>query len=84
MGLTGAAWGDWANYTDSPLRANQTEYLGSPRPEWGKPFGEGPFDPAKQVGALPPLGYWDPAGFTKDEESFRQYRAAEIKHARVA
>ena len=20
-GLTGSAWGDWANYTDSPLRA---------------------------------------------------------------
>ena len=21
-GLTGSAWGDWANYTDSPLRAD--------------------------------------------------------------
>jgi hypothetical protein len=49
-----------------------------------KPFGEGPFDPAKQVGALPPLGFWDPAGLCKDEASFRRYRTAEIKHARVA
>jgi len=50
----------------------------------GPPFGPGPFDPAKQIGALPPLGYWDPAGFTKDEASFRQYRTAELKHGRVA
>jgi len=83
-GLTGSAWGDWALYTDSPLRVRSDEYLGADRPDWGKPFGEGPFDPMKQVGALPPLGYWDPAGFTKDEASFRQYRTAEIKHARVA
>merc|ERR1719382_2332879 len=49
-----------------------------------EPFGPGPFDPSKQVGALPPLNYWDPAGFTKDEATFRKYRTAEIKHARVA
>ena len=24
-GLTGSAWGDWANYTDSPLRAFEGE-----------------------------------------------------------
>ena len=24
-GLTGSAWGDWANYTDSPLRAFEDE-----------------------------------------------------------
>lgn len=24
-GLTGSAWGDWANYTDSPLRAFENE-----------------------------------------------------------
>merc|ERR1711953_340007 len=24
-GLTGSAWGDWANYTDSPLRAFESE-----------------------------------------------------------
>merc|ERR1711972_963497 len=23
-GLTGSAWGDWANYTDSPLRASRS------------------------------------------------------------
>lgn len=28
-GLTGSAWGDWANYTDSPLRAFEGE-LGVP------------------------------------------------------
>merc|ERR1719262_1626328 len=49
-----------------------------------KPFGEGPFDPTKQVGALPPLDFWDPAGLCTDEATFRRYRTAEIKHARVA
>ncbi|KAL9138977.1 Light-harvesting complex [Amphidinium carterae] len=64
-GLTGSAWGDWANYTASPLRA---------------------FDPSKELGAMAPLGFWDPAGFVKvgDEAGFRNLRAAEIKHGRVA
>jgi len=48
------------------------------------PFGEGPFDKTQQVGALPPLMYWDPCGLTTDEATFRKYRTAEIKHARVA
>merc|ERR1740121_1527528 len=44
------------------------------------------FDPAVQIGAMPPLGYFDPAGFSKkgDESGFRTFRAAEIKHGRVA
>lgn len=44
------------------------------------------FDPAIQLGAMPPLGYFDPAGFSKkgDESGFRTLRAAEIKHGRVA
>lgn len=44
------------------------------------------FSPAKQVGATAPLGFFDPLGFTKegDEAGFRNLRAAEIKHGRVA
>ncbi|CAE8653272.1 unnamed protein product [Polarella glacialis] len=44
------------------------------------------FQPAKQMGATAPLGFFDPAGFTKegDESGFRNLRAAEIKHGRVA
>merc|ERR1712232_1361868 len=34
-------------------------------------------------GVSGPLGFWDPAGFAKDEESVAQYRRAEIKHGRV-
>jgi hypothetical protein len=126
-GLTGSAWGDWALYEDSPLRAlpkressriaMQAEPLSVaaaaaaakagaaaagakaaagagigaaavskpvPGEEAPPPFGEGPFDKTKQVGALPPLNYWDPAGLTTDEASFRKFRTAEIKHARVA
>merc|ERR1719229_1587258 len=44
------------------------------------------FDPAVQLGAMAPLNYWDPAGFCKkgDESGFRTFRAAELKHGRVA
>ena len=27
-GLTGSAWGDWANYADSPLRAAAPDFSG--------------------------------------------------------
>merc|ERR1711972_560220 len=38
------------------------------------------------LGAMAPLGYFDPAGFCKkgDESGFRKLRAAELKHGRVA
>mmetsp|Transcript_23058 Transcript_23058/g.41647 ORF Transcript_23058/g.41647 Transcript_23058/m.41647 type:complete len:566 (+) Transcript_23058:55-1752(+) len=44
------------------------------------------FTPALQLGAMAPLGYFDPLGFSKvgDEAGFRNLRAAEIKHGRVA
>merc|ERR1719162_1921811 len=45
-----------------------------------------PFDPAKQVGAMDPLGFFAPLGFSKvgDKEGFRNLRTAELKHGRVA
>ncbi|CAE7693536.1 LHCSR3.1 [Symbiodinium pilosum] len=48
---------------------------------------EKPFEPSEvEVGITPPLGYFDPLGFSKvgDAEGFRFRRAAEIKHGRVA
>jgi len=46
------------------------------------------FNPSKQLGAMAPLGlgFFDPAGFSKvgDEKGFRNLRAAELKHGRVA
>lgn len=44
------------------------------------------FDPAKQWGATPPLGYFDPLKFSPydDKETFRKYREMELKHGRVA
>lgn len=44
------------------------------------------FKPSAQLGAMAPLGYFDPAGLSKagDETGFRNLRAAEIKHGRVA
>merc|ERR1712008_92293 len=45
-----------------------------------------PFNPSKQVGAMAPLGFFDPLGFAKvgDKKGFNNLRAAEIKHGRVA
>merc|ERR1719443_1681790 len=45
-----------------------------------------PFDPSKQVGAMAPMGFFDPLGFSNvgDKEGFRNLRAAELKHGRVA
>lgn len=44
------------------------------------------FSPEQQLGALPPVGFWDPAGLATniDEATFEQYRLAELKHGRVA
>jgi len=53
------------------------------------------FDPTKEVGVLDPVGYWDPLSLMKEgfkdseapyksEETFRWYRAAELKHGRVS
>merc|ERR1719387_2927605 len=62
-GLTGSAWGDWALYTGSPLRAFESE-----------------------LGVQPPVGFWDPAGLTKDGDvtTFLRRRNTEIKHGRVS
>ncbi|CAE8589535.1 unnamed protein product [Polarella glacialis] len=45
-----------------------------------------PFDPAQQIGAMAPLGFFDPLGFSKkgDKAGFNNLQAAEIKHGRVA
>jgi len=39
-----------------------------------------------EVGVLAPTGFWDPLGLStgKDQKTFDQYRAAELKHGRVA
>ena len=44
------------------------------------------FDPSTQVGATAPLGFFDPAGFTKgiDEKGFKKLRSYELRHARGA
>merc|ERR550514_466405 len=45
-----------------------------------------PFQPAEQIGAMEPLGFFDPLGFTSvgDEKGFSKLRASELKHGRVA
>ena len=45
-----------------------------------------PFQPAEQLGAMAPMGFFDPLGFTKvgDESGFSKLRASELKHGRVA
>jgi len=61
--LTGSAWGDWATYTGSPLRAFETE-----------------------LGVQAPVGFWDPAGLSKDGDmaAFKRRRVTEVKHGRLS
>eukprot|EP00444_Apocalathium_aciculiferum_P033619 CAMPEP_0183484804 /NCGR_PEP_ID=MMETSP0370-20130417/179107_1 /TAXON_ID=268820 /ORGANISM="Peridinium aciculiferum, Strain PAER-2" /LENGTH=847 /DNA_ID=CAMNT_0025678097 /DNA_START=117 /DNA_END=2660 /DNA_ORIENTATION=- len=51
-------------------------------PEWDRP--KNGFEGL--VGDQPPLGLWDPLGFTKDRdvEKFKRRREIELKHGRVA
>lgn len=74
-GLTGSAWGDWALYTDSPLRATTAE-AGSRSPQEVLAGTGGPF----------PEHFWDPAGLSKNktEKEMLELRAIELKHGRVA
>jgi len=45
-----------------------------------------PFAPSEQIGAMMPLGYFDPLGMCPagNEGKFRRFREAELKHGRVA
>ncbi|CAJ1399577.1 unnamed protein product [Effrenium voratum] len=70
-GLTGSAWGDWANYTDSPLRAEAVDFssqLGVTPP----------------LGFFDPLGLskFDDPEVAKQQ--FKRRRTIEIQHGRVA
>jgi hypothetical protein len=38
----------------------------------------------KELGAIPPLGYFDPLGYITSEDKFVRYRAVERKHGRIA
>jgi len=82
-GLTGSPWGDWANYVGSPLRALESEDVQIAT-------NTGFIDMTQQYGVCAPAGkpgikIWDPAGLAKniDSDTFRQYRAAELKHGRI-
>merc|ERR1719203_1987570 len=74
-GLTGQAWGDWSLYTDSPMRAATKAPV---------------LDISTQLGACPPLGFWDPLGLAKANDpvfaslQFRRRRTIELQHGRVS
>merc|ERR1719498_1737408 len=60
----------------------QNGVTGSTGPEMY--FGSSAFE--NELGVQAPLGFWDPAGYTKDGnvEKFKRRRTTEIKHGRVA
>eukprot|EP00913_Durusdinium_trenchii_P035942 g33629.t2 len=92
-GLTGSAWGDWASYTDSPLRAFENE-LGVQAPV-------GYFDPlgmskeengiSGNSGSCHLCGLRAPVPHSQktfpedgDVKTFRRRRESELKNGRVA
>ena len=42
------------------------------------------FSKETQIGAMEPMGYFDPLDLCKDEATFKDFRAKEIKHGRLA
>mmetsp|Transcript_85700 Transcript_85700/g.191603 ORF Transcript_85700/g.191603 Transcript_85700/m.191603 type:complete len:245 (-) Transcript_85700:110-844(-) len=42
------------------------------------------FSKDAQIGAMDPVGFFDPLGFCKDEAAFKDLRAKELKHGRLA
>merc|ERR1712224_753084 len=42
------------------------------------------FDKTSQIGAMDPVGFFDPLDFCKDEATFKDLRAKELKHGRLA
>ena len=82
--MTGSAWGDWANYTASPLRAFENEL--------GVQVSGTSGSQCLCLGQAP-LGFFDPFGMTKagfglperfsqdgDMEAFKRRRATELKN----
>eukprot|EP00434_Breviolum_minutum_P007042 symbB.v1.2.006213.t1/scaffold355.1/size243294/23 len=69
-GLTGSAWGDWANYTDSPLRSGVKSPGYNTLPEWEKPKNGCSLSCSFEglVGDQAPLGFWDPLGLSADKD----------------
>merc|ERR1712117_773891 len=82
-GLTGSAWGDWANYTGSPLRVAPERCSRIARRFGGEGATAAPpkpkFDPETELGVQDPVGFWDPLGFSedKDEAAFKRRRSIE-------
>ncbi|CAE7946324.1 FCPF, partial [Symbiodinium sp. KB8] len=69
-GLTGSAWGDWANYTESPLRA---------APDFTQELGVTP-----PLGFFDPLGLSKYDNDEIAKQQFRRRRIVELQHGRVA
>merc|ERR1712232_1090821 len=69
--------GDWALYTDSNLRCERQRQSNAKTVLAA-------FE--SELGVQPPVGFWDPLGFTKDgsEANFKRRRATELKHGRIS
>ena len=58
-------------------------FIGAQRPVARKQKVVCNFSKESQIGAMDPLGYFDPLDLCKDEATFKDFRAKEIKHGRL-
>jgi len=88
-GCTGSAWGDWSLYTESPLRFFNKGDATAPAATETKKTNTA-IDISTQIGACPPLGFWDPLDLAQyndpvvAERAFIRRRIVEIQHGRVS
>jgi len=74
-GVTAAIAGRRGNKTRTARKAAAEAEAPPPPPKW---------ELATSLGAMAPLGAFDPLGFCDSQEKFKDFRAKELKHGRAA
>lgn len=83
-GFTGKRRASLRTSTSRRAAAEEAKAAKEDAPKEDAPPPPPAFDKTMQIGAQDPIGFWDPLDFCKDEATFRDLRAKELKHGRAA